>query len=490
MKTVNRIASQLILAVIPAVLLASGAIAQQRGGPTGPTPVGVISATTEVVPVRVSLPGRAAAYQMASIRPKVGGEITDILYRSGQQVEPGTALFRLEDETLAAELSAREAASKSAEAALAGAQATVDRYRKLSGSGVSRAEVEQAEVALAAAEAALGSARAQRDLAQLAVRRTQIDSPIAGVVALSGFSVGDIVSAGQPEILTTVMQIDPIYVDVSESRARILRNLQRVDAGTLQRRETTPPAQLTLETGETYDQPGHVLSPGWAVSATTGTIPIRLEFANPDRIVLPGQFVRVSLTVGEVEAVLVPQRATSRSASGALTAFVARDGKADQVTLTETGTYQNAWIVTEGVNNGDALIVDGLQNLRDGAEVAPVPAAIDADGVVTDAEPESSVAAVSSVEPGPGGQAVVRTAADAGSSMVSGDATTEQTADQPTAAKDPVPEGSRTQNPADSAPPDSTGAAPPDSADAATSDPAPVSGGSTDQRPPPRPAEG
>ncbi|MDO5643050.1 MAG: efflux RND transporter periplasmic adaptor subunit [Paracoccus sp. (in: a-proteobacteria)] len=376
-----------------------GAHAQGFGGGGargGPAEVGVMALTRAQVPVTVELPGRAVAFQRAAIRPRVGGEITAIAYEAGSEVTAGTVLFQLEDETLAAELTAREVAVTSAEAALGGVRATAERYRRLSssGSGVSLADLEAAEVALSVAEATLGAAEAQRDLARMALARTEITSPINGLVAVTPFSVGDIVSAGQNEALTEVAQIDPIYVDVSESRARILRHQQSINEGLMQRPENPGGAQLTLETGEAYPATGRVLSPGAAVSATTGTIPIRLQFPNPDRQILPGQFVRVTLTIGQINAFLVPQRATSRAAGGQLTAFVMREGRAVQVQLTENGTHQNAWIVTEGVAEGDLLVLDGLSGLRDGAEVTGTPVSIDENGVVRDAPPENGGASV------------------------------------------------------------------------------------------------
>ncbi|MFV0409372.1 MAG: efflux RND transporter periplasmic adaptor subunit [Paracoccus sp. (in: a-proteobacteria)] len=389
---IRRLIGPLALALALAAPLPGAA--QFRGGPggggpgggtQGPAEVGVMGLTRTEVPVTVELPGRAVAYQLAEIRPKVGGEIIAMPYAPGQPVEPGTVLFQLEDETLAAELTAGEVAVSSAQSAVDGAQATVDRYNKLSGSGVTRADLESAVVLLAAAKAALGSAVAARDLAQIELNRTEITSPIKGIAAVSDFSIGDIVSAGQSEALTQIAQIDPIYVDVSESRARILRHQRSVAEGSMRRPSVPSDARIILETGEAYPLPGRVLSPGSEVSATTGTIPIRMQFPNPDRQILPGQFVRVALDIGRISAFLVPQRATSRSASGTLTAFVARDGKAVEVALTEQGSHDNAWIVTEGMEEGDALILDGLSNLRGGAEITTVPVTIDAEGVVRDA---------------------------------------------------------------------------------------------------------
>lgn len=371
---------------VPFAMIGGLALAQQGGGPGGPggggpRQVGVTTLERQTVPVTVTLPGRAVAYHQTAIRPQVGGEITEIAYEPGQRVSAGQVLFRLDDDQLAATLSAAQAAVTSAEAALQGAQATVNRYDRLQNTGVSRADLESAQVALANARASQSAAESERDLARLAVERAEIRSPIDGVTDIAAVSVGDLVTANQSDPLTTVTQLDPIYVDVAESRARFLRNVERQQQGTLLRGNGLD-AKLILETGQVYAEGGTMVTPGIAVSATTGTVPFRLEFPNPDRQLLPGQFVRVQLGVGMVDGVLVPQRATRRSAAGVLTAFVAQDGKAHQVELTEAGTHQNAWIVTEGVKAGDQLLLDGLNNMTDGAEITTVPVVIDADGVV------------------------------------------------------------------------------------------------------------
>lgn len=351
------------------------------GGPQGPREVGVMTLRRDTVPLSVTLPGRAVAFRETGIRPQVGGEITEIAYQPGVPVTAGAVLFRLNDDQLAATLSAAEAAVVSAEAAVQGAAATVNRYDRLKGTGVSRAELETAQVALANARAGLAGAEADRALARLAVDRTEIRSPIDGIPDIANVSVGDLVTASQGEVLTTVTQIDPIYVDVSESRARILRHREQRAQGQLARVEGRE-AELILETGQVYPEPGRFVAPGRQVSPTTGTVPFRLEFPNPRRLILPGQFVRVQMTVGAVDGVLVPQGPTRRSATGQLTAFVARDGRAVEVVLTEAGTHDNNWIVVDGLGEGDLLILDGLTNLDDGDAITAVPVTIDPDGVV------------------------------------------------------------------------------------------------------------
>lgn len=373
-----------------ALLLASGLavtpVWAQQGphGPQGPTEVGIMTTAEEEVPYIVTLPGRAIAYQQTAIRPQVGGEILEITYDPAHPVRIGDVLFRIDPETLAAALAAAEAGVAGANATLTEAQNTVARYRRLEGSGVSAVDRAAAEVALKQAEAALKAAEADRLSAQLALDRTNIASPIDGIADVTDISVGDLVTANQAEVLTTITQLDPIFVDVSQSSASILRNRAKLNTGELvQNREVQ--AHLTLETGAEYEGEGKIVSPGILVSPTTGTVPIRLQFDNPDRMILPGQFLRVRVTLGSTRAVLVPQRATSRASDGTLTAFVVRDGKAQQITLSEQGSYRNSWIVTQGVNPGESLVLDGLDNLRAGTEVTTVPVRIDNEGVVREA---------------------------------------------------------------------------------------------------------
>lgn len=355
-------------------------------GPPKVTRVGVITTAESDVPYTTTLPGRAIAYQKAAIRPQVGGEILEVTYDPGKPVKAGDLLFRLDPETLAAALAAAVAKVAGAEASLIQAQNTVTRYLRLEGSGVSAVDRANAEVALKQAEADLAAANAERDVAQLSLDRTRILSPIDGMADVAQLSVGDLVTANQAEALTTITQLDPIYVDVSESSARILRNRARVTAGQLIRNGEMQ-TRLTLETGDEYEGAGLIVSPGIAVSPTTGTVPIRLRFDNPDQLILPGQFLRVEMQMGSTRAILVPQRATRRAADGALTAFVAREGVAQQVTLSEQGTYRNSWIVSQGISPGEQLILDGLDDLRAGAEVETVPVEIDDQGVVREAAP-------------------------------------------------------------------------------------------------------
>ncbi len=381
--------SRAAVATLVAVAIATGALAQgMPGGAQGPTEVGVMQVETQPVPYTVTLPGRAVAYEQTDIRPRVAGTIASIDYEAGHKVATGDALFHIDDDTYQAELTAAEAEKASADANVQAAQSQVDRYTKLEKTSISVSDLETARVTLAQAKASALSAEADLQTAQLNLDRTVIRSPIDGYPDVAAVSVGSLVTANQSDALTTVTRLDPIYVDVSESAARIMRVRQRIDQGTLQRGDQLK-VSLLLETGAEYDGTGTLVSPGATVSSTTGTVDFRFKFDNPDRLILPGQFLRAKITLGTTQAILVPQRATTREGDGTLSAFIAAEGKAKKVTLTTAGTYQNAWIVTDGIESGDQVILDGLKNLRNGAEIKTVPVTINAQGVVKDATDSS-----------------------------------------------------------------------------------------------------
>lgn len=427
---------RLFAGVVAALLTASAACAQTGapgpGRPTGPAEVGTVTLTTSDVPYSVTLPGRAVAWQSADIRPRVSGVIAEILYDPGRPITAGEAMFRIEDDTYRAALTSAQASVRQAEAAVATAESTLKRARSLVGVGSTQAAVEAAELALAQAEASLSAAQAQRQVAQLDLDRTLVRSPIDGMAEIPEVSIGAIVTANQSDPLTVVRRIDPIYVDVTESSAAMLRTRDRFRASELQPGRDLG-VRLTLEDGRIHEGDGRMVSRGNAVSTSTGTATFRFAFDNPDHLILPGQFLRVQVTLGTTRAVLVPQRATSRSADGRLTAFTVRDGRAAQVVLTEAGVSDNAWVVTSGLAEGDAVIVDGLRDLRDGADVIAVPVEISADGVVTDLPRDGADGAGRDgsgrdrAAPGPGGDAGAAPRGTASGTQAAGDAASDAT---------------------------------------------------------------
>ncbi len=361
-------------------------MANAQGAPTGPIEVGVVEATLHEVPRVVTLPGRAVAFQAVELRPRVGGVIEEILYTPGQLLDVGDPLFRIDDASyIAAEATARADVAK-AEANLPVAQAAYGRAEQLAGRGYTEAEVEAARASLAEAKATLDATEATLEYAQTELSWTTLKSPISGRADVATVSVGDLVTAGQADELTTIVRSDPIYVDMMEASARMLSVRKGIDEGTLKQNDILQ-ATLRLENGDVYRGMGEMVTPGNFVSTTTGTVTIRFKFDNPHYVVIPGMFLRGEIVLGTMQAYLVPQRAATRGNSGQLTAFiVGEDGTAQQITLDDDGSYQNSWIVREGLNDGDQLIVDGLSSVRDGQAVTPVAAIIDEDGISRDAD--------------------------------------------------------------------------------------------------------
>lgn len=397
------------------------------------------------------------------------------MYKAGDVLKPGDPMFKIEDSTYSAALASAKAAVEEAQADATAA--TVARYKTLQGSAVTAADLQTAVAAAAVATASLAAAKAALNVAQLDLDHTVVESPINGVAGIPTVSVGALVTANQTDSLATVTRMDPIYVDVSDSSAGMLRVRAQVDDGSL-KLGTKVDVALVLETGETYAGQGTVVVLGNTVSATTGTFDLRVQFDNPRRLILPRQFLRVKLTLGSTRGWLVPQLATGRSADGTLTVFVAKDGVAKNVSLTTAGSLDNAWVATAGVADGDQVIVDGLTNLRDGAKIAPVPVTIDADGVVHDAAADASKApadtAKAAADP-------AKAATDAAKAPAASTATTDTAKPPADAAKTPADAAKTPADPAKST--GDTGKAPADAAkapaDATTADPPKAPPGTT-----------
>lgn len=373
------------------------ALAQQAQMP--PPQVGVVTVQPRQVPRILTVPGRAVAQSQAAIRPRVGGLITEILYQPGTALEAGAPMFRIDPTIYQANLTSAEAQVASARAALTEAETSFGRTEQLLGSGTTQAQVDASRATLEQARSALQAAQAALSLAQAELEWTTVSSPIDGMASVAAVSEGDLVTANQADALATVTQLDPIEVDMYEPSARLLSLRDDISEGRLRLNDTIQ-ATLTLETGETYSVAGELVAPGYTVSTSTGAVDTRFRFENPRRLILPGMFLRGQIDLGTTEAFLVSQNAATRSKIGQLTAWVVRDGKATRVDLVDDGSYQNQWIVTEGLQPGDALIVDNFAALTEGAAVTTVSVTLDEDGVVREepAEAEAPPANAAPVE--------------------------------------------------------------------------------------------
>ncbi len=369
------------LVALTCLMLASPVLAQEAQ----PMKVGVLTLAQQAVPQSIDLPGRAVAYEQVGVRPRVDGVVEKILYTPGKPLAVGDPLFQLDDAAYVASVASDQASVAQAEADLPVKQAAYDRALKLEGQGYTTAEVESAQSDLASAKATLDAARAALNYAQTELSWTTILSPIEGIPEVAAVSVGDLVTAGQDSAMTTVTRLDPIYVDMLEPSARLLVLRKKIESGLLSPNEKLN-ATLILEDGETYTGSGALVSPSATVSTSTGTVSMRFEFENGDRKILPGMFLRGTVEFGTMQAFLVPQRATERDATtGALTAYVVGDdGKAAQVSFSSEAVYRNSWVVTEGLAEGQQLILDGLKTMAAGTAVEAVPAEIDENGLVKD----------------------------------------------------------------------------------------------------------
>ncbi|SHF97761.1 membrane fusion protein, multidrug efflux system [Kaistia soli DSM 19436] len=376
----------LMLGLFAALAACSGE--KSPSGPPGsgaPVEVGFVTLNAQPVPITVEIAGRSTASAVADIRPQVDGIIRKRVFTEGSTVKAGDLLYEIDPRTYQATYDSAAASLQKAEAAVPSAQAKVDRYNQLVGvNSVTAQSLDDAKATLAQAKADVASAQAAVETAQINLGFTSVTAPIGGLISTSAVTEGALVTANQTTALATIRQIDPIYVDLTDSTANLLRIRGLMDSGRLQRPEGPLQVKLILDNGVAYDKTGTLQSSEATVSQTTGTFSMRATFANPDRVLLPGMYVRAIVGLGDDKAgFLVPQRAVDRNAKGAATAmFLTADNKVETRIVNTVQAVGNNWLVDEGIKDGDRLIVDGLQKIRDGAAVAPVAVTLDENGVV------------------------------------------------------------------------------------------------------------
>ncbi|UJW74958.1 efflux RND transporter periplasmic adaptor subunit [Rhizobium sp. SL42] len=366
------------------------------GGEKPPSPVSVVLMKQAPHPLTSTLPGRASAFQTAEIRPRVSGVIKEIAFKEGSEVKAGDLLFKIEDDSYRAEVAQAQASLEKAEASVPTAQSNLARQERLVNSGATQVELENARVTLLQAQADVAQAKAALRAAEINLNLTEIRAPFEGVTNVSAFSIGNVVTANQTDALTTLRRLDPIYIELTESSVNLLRLREAIKAGRVdQSGDQRADIRLTLEDGQQYPIVGKLDMSEMAVSQTTGTFSIRAVFDNPDNLILPGMYVRATVTVGTENGFLIPQRAATRNAQGELNAkFVTAENKVETRTFADSQISGNNWLVASGIKDGDKLIVDGFQWIGDGAPVQPVEATINDQGfVVETAAPAAAPAA-------------------------------------------------------------------------------------------------
>lgn len=353
----------------------SGQANAQGAGAQKPT-VTVIDTVATSVPLVSELPGRTTPYLVAEIRPQVGGIVQKRLFKEGGEVEAGQALYQIDPATYQASYDSARAALARAQATLKSARLTARRYGELVKiEAVSTQANDDAQASLAQAEADVASARAAVTSAKVNLDYTRISSPIAGRIGRSSVTRGALVTANQSEVLATVQQLDPIYVDLTQSSTSLLNLREQIATGKVKAANGQVPVTLMFENGSQYEKTGTLAFSEVTVDESTGSVTLRAEFPNPEGVLLPGMYVRAHIEQGETtHAVLVPHKALTRNARGeAQVLIVNAEGKVEARTVTADQSRGDQWVITAGLSGGEKLITEGLQKVRAGADVNAVP---------------------------------------------------------------------------------------------------------------------
>jgi membrane fusion protein (multidrug efflux system) len=360
-------------AALAAALLAGCSHPPPPKAAAAPPQVAVLAVHKASVPVFADLPGRTSPYLVAEVRARVDGIVQKRLFAEGADVRAGQPLYRIDPAQYEAQLNSALAAERKAEANLAATRAQADRYKDLLASNaVSKQASDNAVAAAGQAAADVAAAKAAVALARLNLGYTQVAAPIAGRTSTSLVTQGAYVQAGQATLLTTIQQLDPIYVDLTEASAAGLR----LRAGGLADPAHQPKVTLSLEDGSAYPLPGRLEFSGTSVDPGTGSVKLRAVFANPKGLLLPGMYVRARVEQGKDDALLVPAKAVAHDPQGRPTVLVVdATGKVGQRVLQASTLQDGAWVVTGGLNDGERVIVAGLQQAKPGMTVRAVDAA-------------------------------------------------------------------------------------------------------------------
>ncbi|EHX2779545.1 multidrug efflux RND transporter periplasmic adaptor subunit AcrA [Salmonella enterica] len=367
------------LTPLAVVLMLSGSLAltgcddkqDQQGGQQMPE-VGVVTLKTEPLQITTELPGRTVAYRIAEVRPQVSGIILKRNFVEGSDIEAGVSLYQIDPATYQATYDSAKGDLAKAQAAANIAELTVKRYQKLLGTQyISKQEYDQALADAQQATAAVVAAKAAVETARINLAYTKVTSPISGRIGKSSVTEGALVQNGQASALATVQQLDPIYVDVTQSSNDFLRLKQELANGSLKQENGKAKVDLVTSDGIKFPQSGTLEFSDVTVDQSTGSITLRATFPNPDHTLLPGMFVRARLQEGtKPTALLVPQQGVTRTPRGDATVLVVgADNKVETRQIVASQAIGDKWLVTDGLKAGDRVVVSGLQKVRPGAQV-------------------------------------------------------------------------------------------------------------------------
>jgi membrane fusion protein (multidrug efflux system) len=364
--------------VLGGVMLGACSKTSETAAASAPQEVGILEIQAQPVTLTMELPGRTSALQVSEVRPQVGGIIQKRLFAEGSEVKAGQPLYQIDPATYQATFNSARASLDRAEATLVSTRNKASRYEELvTIKAVSQQDYDDSQAALKQANADVSAAKASVETARINLNYTQVKSPIAGRIGRSSVTPGALVTANQAAALATVQQLDPVYVDVTQSSAELLQLKRNLASGQMKANGANQAdVKLILEDGSRYPQTGKLQFSDVTVDQNTGTITLRAVFPNPAGDLLPGMYVRAVLEEGQAEnAILVPQMAVTRDTKGNPTALViGADGKVELRVIQTRRAVGDKWLVSEGLNAGDKLIVDGLQKIAPGMPVKAVPA--------------------------------------------------------------------------------------------------------------------
>jgi membrane fusion protein (multidrug efflux system) len=360
------------------VLLGLTACQKGKGQQAPPVPeAGIVTIVPQQVRLTSELPGRTSAFLVAEVRPQVNGIILKRDFQEGSDVKAGQLLYQIDPAPFQAALDSARASLGVAEATLPSLRARADRYRELlADKAVSQQDVDDAAAAMNQVLAEIQYWTAAVETARINLAYTRVSASISGRIGKSSVTDGAMVTAYQPVPLATIQQLDPIYVDVTQSSVELLRLKRGLDTGRLSAdKEDVKKVQILLEDGTAYSLEGLLQFRDVTVDSTTGSYILRVVVPNPDFLLLPGMFVRAVVQEGIAQqAILAPQQGISRNPKGEPVALVVDEAnRVQQRILSLDRAIGDQWLVTSGLSGGDRLIVEGMLNIRPGAEVRAVP---------------------------------------------------------------------------------------------------------------------
>jgi membrane fusion protein, multidrug efflux system len=361
-----------------ALALLAGGCGQSGQGARPPPTVGVVTVEPQPVTLTAELPGRTSPYEVADVRPQVGGIIEAKLFAEGQVVRAGQVLYQIEPAPFQAAYDQAAAQLANAQANLVTTRLKAERYADLVKlHAVSAQDYDDAEAAFKQAEATVQQDRAAAEAARINLGFTRITAPITGRIGISTVTKGALVTASQAAALDTIQRLDPIYVDVTQSAAQVLALRRQIAQGSVAAgAAATAEAHLTLDDGSSYAFAGRLEVTDVTVDPTTDAVTLRAVFPNPSGLLLPGMFVRATIIEGINPAgLLAPEQGVGHDQKGQPTALVVTpQGEVELRQLQITQTVGNKWLVSSGLNPGDRVVVEGAQSVEPGAHVRAVPA--------------------------------------------------------------------------------------------------------------------